>query len=231
MKSIIVIFVTLLSVLFLAPASYAEDLDDRGVHVVGDSITYRAHRGWTRPADWTVDAFPGRRVTALGERYIYPTDDYWPAVRHIFTVQPREYNISTAVLALGTNGASTDMTVYEAAQLYAKGVRVIRDRPIWHAAPKRIVLVTPWKSPDITEGAINPRTGNPYPAYTWHEKGEVYRQAIWHVANNSSYVCVMDWASFIENRPELLNDGIHPNEDGLKYWRSMLIRTINNCGA
>lgn len=217
-------------VFLVAPAAHAEDLDDRGVHVVGDSITYRAHRGWTRPADWTVDAFPGRRVTALGENYIAPTTDYWPAVRHIFTVRPREYNISTAVLALGTNGADEDMTVYEAAQLYAKGVRIIRERAIWNTGAKRIILVTPWKSPSISEGATNPRNGKVYLPYTWHDKGEVYRQAIWHVANNSSYVCVMDWASFIENRPDLLADGVHPNEDGLKYWRSMLIRTINNCG-
>lgn len=215
------------------PAHAGTDPIRLGVHIVGDSITYRAHVYKTsplsaarRPDGWTYDAFPGRRVTALGTHYVPRTTDYWTAVKHMFT--PPRQEVATGVIALGTNGADEVMTVSEAAALYAAGVRRLRASLNWRG-PKRIVLVTPWRDPSIEEGGVNPFTGRSYPPYQWASKSEVYQQAIYRVSRNSSGVCVMPWHRYAAAHPEWFRDGVHPQAEGLTVWKNLLVRTIREC--
>lgn len=222
-------------------AAAADPVTD-GVHVMGDSIAHRVHNRSLaprrRPRAWTVDAYPGRRVTALGTRYVEPVPyparepgDYWAGTRHTFHVHPLwGQTIRTAVIALGTNGADHDMSVGEATDLYVRGIRTIRGRPIWKPR-KRVVLVTPWRDPSITEGAVNERTGNTYPPYTWSEKGEVYTTAIHRIARIFASICVMRWDRMAAQHPEWFTDGTHPNADGQLAWKRMLYRNIRRCQA
>jgi lysophospholipase L1-like esterase len=209
-------------------------LDQEGVHVIGDSITAGVHTTVltesNRPKGWTVDGFPGRRVTALNKPYIRATEEYWPSVRHIYRPDV-EQRVSTVVLAFGTNGAGYDMTMYQSAKLYAEGIRQIRSRDIWDKhRPKRIVLITPFRDPAIQEGAVSP-SGEPYFPYQWAEKATVYGQAINHVAAHTDFVCVMDWRAYVETRYQwVLHDGTHPTAYGKRVWARMLKRTIRNCG-
>ena len=91
------------------------------------------------------------------------------------------------------------------------------------------VLVTPWKHPTIDAEAIDPRTGSAYPAWKHYDRTVPLRAAIHHVARMTGYVCVMDWASYVEQHPERLHDGIHPDALGREVWARMLKRTINAC--
>jgi len=213
-----------------------------GVHVIGDSIAWRVHRRPLaprhRPRGWTVDAFPGRRVTALGNSYGDPVDypaqnsaEYQAATRHIFKVRHLwGRTVRTVVVALGTNGADTDLTVREATQLYAQGVRRLRTRPIWKPG-RRVVLVTPWRASYIEEGAVNPYTGNPYPPSAWAEKSDVYTAAILRLARNTSGICVMRWDRAAARHPEWFRDGTHPNLEGQREWKRMAYRTVRRCHA
>lgn len=212
---------------------------DRGVHVIGDSITYRAHAyDWSplnkanRPPRWTVDAFPGRRMTAVRTRYVQPTDDYWTAVKHIFRVKPRRHRVHTVVVALGTNGADHEMTVRQAARFYARGVRILRHRPIWRRGPKRIVLVTPWRDPEIKEGATRENSEGEtveYPPYQWADKSVVYRKAMYHVARHSSRVCVVPWHRYAAAHPNRFKDGVHPDRIGVEAWDRQIRRGVRDC--
>lgn len=207
-------------------------LTQQGVHVIGDSITAGVHAGvlraGRRPAGWTVDAQPGRRVLALDREYIAPTTDYLRRTGHIF--RPPRARVATAVLALGTNATDEVLTDAQARALYVAGIRRIRSTNIWKAGPKRVVLVTPWKSPSITADAVDPATGRGYPASKLYDRTVPLRRAILHVARMSAYVCVMDWASYVEQHPARLHDGIHPDALGREVWARMLKRTINACG-
>jgi len=118
------------------------------------------------------------------------------------------------------------MSVEEATALYSEGVARLRTS----LSPKRVVLIVPWKAPSITEGAVNPRTGEPYLPYTWAEKGTTYRQAILAVAASDPAVCVMRWHTYISAHPGQLTDGIHPDATGKQAWKSLLFRTIRSCG-
>src|SRR3954471_14515004 len=201
-----------------APARAAPSEVGQGVHVIGDSVAWRAARGVlsveNRPAGWTIDAFPGRRVTALANGYVPRTEDEATAETHAFDL-PRA-RISTAVLALGTNGADEVLTVAQAAGIYAAGIRTIRARNVWNrGVAKNVVLVMPWKEAAIEEGVMNAHTGEPYQPYTWASKTTVYRQAIARVAANSGNVCVMRWDQYASTHPARFPDGIHPDALGL----------------
>lgn len=206
-------------------------LVDRGVHVVGDSIAWGVFGGVLsaerRPVGWTVDAQSGRRVIALEREYIAPTTDYLLRTSHIF--RPPRARVSTVVLELGTNGTDKVLTDTQARDLYVAGIRRIRSTNIWRTGPKRVVLVTPWKSPTITEGAVDPVTGRPYPASKLYDRTVPLRRAILRIAAASAYVCVMDWASYVEAHPERLHDGIHPDLLGRQVWARMAMRAINGC--
>ncbi|MFD0804745.1 GDSL-type esterase/lipase family protein [Nocardioides caeni] len=206
---------------------------EAGVHVIGDSITDRAHNhDWSplsaerRPRGWTVDAYPGRRVTALGVAPVPRTRDRETAIRHVFTM-PR-HRVGTAVIALGTNGADEAMTVADATRLYAQGIRLVRGALRWRG-PKRVVLVTPWKDPSIEEGALKESTGLPYEPYQWASKTVVYRKAIHRVARATRGVCVMPWHTYASAHPARFRDGIHPDRIALRVWRRMLERAIRTC--
>lgn len=207
-----------------------QPLVEQGVHVIGDSITYRAHRSVLkdRPAGWTVDGSPGRVPMALDRPYIAPTENYTLRTGHIF--RPPRARIATAVLALGTNGTDEVLAPSEARALYAAGVRRIRSTNIWKAGPKRVVLVTPWKDPSLREGALHPLTGEPYIPRQWYDRTVPLRHAVHYVARMTAYVCVMDWASWAEDHPWHFPDGIHPDAAALQVWENMLRATINRCG-
>lgn len=235
----LVIMGLFLSVLTAVKAhAETDDRVRRGVHVIGDSITYRAHKGvlspQNRPDRWTVDAFPGRRLTALTNPYVFWNQITYPSTTRSYTFSvshinnPPRARISTVVIALGTNGTDEEMTVYQAAQMYAHQVRKIRAKNIWNRGPKKIVLVTPWKDPSIREGAINPHTGEPYLPYQWANKNIIYRKAIQHVVRNSSGIEMMSWHHHVSQHPEWLMDGIHPTAYGLRIWRNMLYRAIRD---
>lgn len=207
-------------------------LTQRGVHVVGDSIAAGVHTTVLRtgrPPGWTVDAQPGRRVLALDRAYIAPTTDHQLRTGHIF--RPPRARVATVVLELGTNATDEVLTAAQARALYVAGIRRIRAANIWRTGPKRVVLVTPWKHPSIDADAIDPRTGSPYPASKLYDRTVPLRAAVTHVARMTGYVCVMDWASYVEQHPERLHDGIHPDALGREVWARMLKRTINTCGA
>lgn len=215
-----------------APAHAEPSPIYRGVHVIGDSITNRAQNTVlseaNRPDGWTLDGFPGRRLTALTAPYIPATVDKASAIRHGFRL-PRAH-ISTAVLALGTNGADDVLTVSEAAAIYAQGVRAIRSRNVWtRGAPKKVILVTPWRNPGIEEGVIDPSSGLPFWPYQWASKGVVYTEAIERVAANSGGVCVMRWDVYAAAHPARFPDGTHPDEIGMTAWRSLLYHAIRTC--
>lgn len=237
MKTLIAFLLSVLAVCGGTPVPVVHadraPLSARGVHVIGDSITYHSlvkdRSILTRTErSWTTDGSPGRVVDSLGRRYIAPTTDYGPRTRHIFT--PPRARIATAVLALGTNTGAEVLSGAEARALYAAGVRRIRKVNIWKAGPKRIVLVTPWKSPSIKDGAINPATGEEYPPFRWYDRTVPLRRAIYHVARHTGYVCVMDWAAYAERHPGRFPDGVHPDAIGREVWRRMMKRTIDNCG-
>ncbi len=206
-------------------------LTQQGVHVIGDSITAGVHAGVLRadrrPAGWTVDAQAGRRVLALDREYIAPTTDHLRRTGHIF--RPPRARVATVVLALGTNATDEVLTDAQARALYVAGIRRIRSTNIWKAGPKRVVLVTPWKSPSITADAIDPVTGLGYPASKLYDRTVPLRRAVLHIARMSAHVCVMDWASYVEQHPARLHDGVHPDLLGREVWARMLKRTINAC--
>lgn len=133
------------------------------------------------------------------------------------------------MIALGTNGADHTMTVQEAADLYATGVRTLRSTLRWKRGPRTVILVTPWKAPRIEEGATNPTTGAGYAPYTWSTKDDVYRAAIRRVAANTRNVCVMPWHTYVAAHPERLVDGVHPDTEGLRVWQRMLYAAIRGC--
>lgn len=206
-------------------------LTHQGVHVIGDSIANGVHATVLRtgrPAGWTVDAQSGRRAMALDRIYIAPTTDHQRRTNHIF--RPPRARVSTVVLELGTNATDAVLSGAQARALYVAGIRRIRSTNIWRTGPKRVVLVTPWKHPSIDAEAIDPRTGRAYPAWKQYDRTVPLRAAVTHVARMTGYVCVMDWASYVEQHPERLHDGIHPDALGREVWARMLKRTINACG-
>lgn len=233
---------TLLALLPLAApvavpvAAHAKSEPDpvtNGVHVIGDSITHGAHKTVLSPANrpkgWTVDAFPGRRVTALGTRFIAPTTDYWPAVSHMFRIK-RSTKVGTVVLALGTNATDGDLTDAEARAMYRDAVRRVRALPIWKPGPKRVVFVTTFRDPAIRPEATNPRTGRIYAPYTWAYKQATLTKAMRHVARNTGYVCESNWRGYIKSRYGwATTDGVHPTMHGRRMWRNLLFKAIRNC--
>lgn len=208
-------------------ANAAKDPMKDGVYVIGDSITFMMNNSALHPKGVDMDGFPGRRITALDQPYIAPTRDYWPAVEHAFTPTPT-HRVRTVVIALGTNGADTDLTVDQAADLYRAGIAQIRATDIWKPGPQRIVLVTPYRAPRIDQGHTGPN-GEPWRPYQWATKMGVYAAAMHHVAQTDDHVCLMPWRAAISRHPGWLLDGIHPNAKGRALWRDLLVRTVRAC--
>lgn len=203
---------------------------DRGVYVVGDSIAWRINRAPVRMGHprWTFEAFPGRRVTALGEDFIPPTSSYTPAVTHMFTPHPAR-RVGSVIIALGTNGADGDLSLSQAAALYAAGVNRLRSADIWRKGPKRIILVTPYRVPSIAPGAVD-ANGVPYQSYQWAYKQGLYARAMHYVAAHTGHVCIMPWRRYVSQHPrKYLIDGIHPNPTGKRLWRSLAERAVRRC--
>lgn len=204
-----------------------------GVHVIGDSITHGAHKSVlsprNRPAGWTVDAYPGRRVTALGTPFIAPTTDYWPAVQHMFKIR-RSSRVGTVVLALGTNAPDVDVTPAQARAMYAAAVRRMRAMNIWKKGPKRIVFVTTFRDPSVGPSTVNAKTGRVWAPHTWAYKQGILTAAMKHVAKNTGGVCISDWRGYIETRYRwATTDGVHPTQHGRKMWKNRLFKAIRNC--
>lgn len=214
-----------------AAASKPDPVTD-GVHVIGDSIAFQVHRDTelsAAPANWTVDAFPGRRLTALRTRMVDETRDYDVAVKHVFKIK-RKTRISTLVLALGTNGADSVMTVDQVARMLTRAVTRLRGLPIWKHSNRRVILVTPYVAPRIRQGATDPATGQPYPRRHWADKGAVYARAMSRLDHADVGVCVMPWRAVAQRRPSLVSaDGVHPTQEGLEVWRSLLLDTVKKC--
>lgn len=212
------------SLVVLTPT--AASAKERHAYVVGDSISYRMSHSALRPKGWTWDAFPGRRITALTQPLLSPTADYWPAVTHMFDIKPR-HRVSAVVIALGTNGADTYLTVDQAKAIYLRGISELRRRNIWRRGPKRIVLVTPYRVPGIEQGHIDPATGKEYAPYQWASREAVYAKAIRQLARERAHVCLMNWRAQV--KPSMLLDGIHPNTKGRRLWRNLALKAVDNC--
>lgn len=224
--AVLLVLVSALSLISPAQAVDRRDVDPvtDGVHVIGDSISYHAHRQVlaSPPPNWTRDAVPGRRMVALRNALVDHSTERTVAIHHMFSVT-RKTRVSTVVVALGTNGVLHRLTVEQAARFYRTAIRTLRAQDIWKPGPRKIVLVPPY-----TDSRIE---GVPALRRQWPSKTSVYAAAIKLVARQSTDVCVTRWPEAISRRTDLLYDGVHPDRTGLQIWKNQLLGTIRTCGA